>query len=184
MHTIMSGPTSIGRRDLYRALLILATAVLPSVAVANSLLRTTPGGLQHKEVLEGHGEPVASGQIAEIQMVMRLNEKGRKGAELHNSRGERKRIAFVLGTDYVMPALNEGIQGMKPGGRRLLLAPPAFAYDHKGLDGVIPPETSVILLVDLLAVREPDLDKISQRIPAIFAVFSFNEATTSRSLVP
>lgn len=55
----------------------------------------------------------------------------------------------------MLPAFNEGVVGMRPGGRRLLMVPPVFAYGERGVEEAVPPDASLILLVDLVAV-DPD----------------------------
>jgi FKBP-type peptidyl-prolyl cis-trans isomerase len=53
-----------------------------------------------------------------------------------------------------MPGWNDGIVGMQPGGRRLLFLPPVLAYGAKGVQGIVPPDASLILIIELL-----DLEK-------------------------
>jgi peptidylprolyl isomerase len=83
-----------------------------------------------------------------------LDDNGRKGREFYNSRREGTPVSFVIGTDRVMPGWNDGIVGMQPGGKRLLLLPPALGYGAKGVQGIVPPNASLILIIELL-----DLEK-------------------------
>jgi FKBP-type peptidyl-prolyl cis-trans isomerase len=133
----------------------LLLAVMAPLARAEPPFEMTAGGMQYKTLLEGEGAPAVKGQVVHIQFVGWLNEAGQKGKELFNSRRDKGPISYVLGTDRMMPAFNEGVIGMKPGGRRLLMVPPVFAYGNRGVDDVIPPNSSLILLVDLIAV-DPD----------------------------
>jgi FKBP-type peptidyl-prolyl cis-trans isomerase FkpA len=133
--------------------LILSYGVIVFPATAEPLLITTSGGLQLQELVKGSGEPAQTGQTVRIHFVGWIDEQGQKGKALYNSRSEGKPISFVLGTKKMMPAFKEGIVGMKAGGRRLLRVPPKFAYGKRGVDDVIPPNTSLILLVDLLAIE-------------------------------
>ena len=63
-------------------------------------------------------------------------------------------MSFVIGTDRVMPGWNDGIIGMQPGGRRLLFLPPELAYGAKGVQDIVPPNASLIFIIELL-----DLEK-------------------------
>ncbi len=153
MRTLMFVILSAFKRKLAQGLALLILVMPMPLAVADPPLQMTAGGLQFRQLVEGEGEPVVLGQVAQIHLVMWVDDRGQKGTELYNSRRDREPVSFVVGTDMIMPALNEAVLGMKAGGRRLLLVPPAFAYGDKGLEGVIAPETSVILLVDLISVQ-------------------------------
>lgn len=141
-------------RGLPAALLMAAAVVLApyggAAAPENAPLGLTGGGVQFRDLVEGAGTPLAEGQHATIHLVMWLDDAGRRGPELYNSRADREPVSFVVGAEFMMPALNEGVQGMKPGGRRLLLVPPALAYGASGLGDVVPPDTPIMFLVDLL----------------------------------
>ena len=131
----------------------LLLAAMTPLTQAEPPFEMTAGGMQYKILIEGEGTPAAKGQVVHIQFVGWLNESGQKGKELFNSCRDKGPVAYVLGTDRMMPAFNEGVIGMKPGGRRLLMVPPVFAYGDRGVDDVIAPNSGLILLVDLLAAN-------------------------------
>ena len=83
-----------------------------------------------------------------------LDADGRQGRELYNSRREGRPLSFVVGTDRVMPGWNDGVIGMKPGGKRLLRVPPARAYGARGVQDVIPPNAGLMLMIDLIEVEK------------------------------
>jgi FKBP-type peptidyl-prolyl cis-trans isomerase len=155
MHTVMRIGAFMNPRYLMMLAAVLLLAAMTPLAQAEPPFEMTAGGMQYKTLIEGEGTPAAKGQVVHIQFVGWLNEAGQKGKELFNSRRDKGPISYVLGTDRMMPAFNEGVIGMRPGGRRLLMVPPVFAYGDRGVDGVIPPNSSMILLVDLVAV-DPD----------------------------
>ncbi len=75
-----------------------------------------------------------------------------RGARSSTASWNRKEpFTFVLGKKQVIPGWEFGIQGMKVGGRRELIIPPAVAYGSKGTAG-IPPNETLIFVVDLLGV--------------------------------
>ena len=122
--------------------------------IAEPPFETTAGGIQFKQLVEGEGSAAKIGNVVRIHLVGWIDEQGQKGKELYNSRREQGPIAFVLGSDKVMPAWNEGVLGMKSGGRRLLMVPPRFAYGARGVEGAVPPDTSLILLIDLMSIED------------------------------
>jgi FKBP-type peptidyl-prolyl cis-trans isomerase len=136
---------------------LVSTAALITVLVAVQVsaeprFEMTTGGMQYKTLVEGKGPPVEVDQTAHIHVVGWLAKAGQKGRELFNSRRDKGVISYVLGTDRMLPAFNEGVIGMKPGERRLLMVPPVFAYGERGVEDAVPPNASLILLVDLVRV--------------------------------
>ncbi len=83
-----------------------------------------------------------------------LDDSGRKGKEIYNSRQWRDPVAFVIGTDKVMQGWNEGVTGMKPGGRRLLMLPPALGYGARSVDDIIPANARLIFVIELLELQK------------------------------
>ena len=63
----------------------------------------------------------------------------------------------VIGTDGVMPGWNAGVVGMKPGGSRMLLLPPAMAYGDRQVEGVVPANAPMMFRIELLSLDDsPD----------------------------
>jgi len=63
-------------------------------------------------------------------------------------------IHRCIGTDRVMPAWNEGVIGMKPGGRRLLRVPAELGYGARGVEDIVPPNSRLIFVIELLELRK------------------------------
>ena len=93
------------------------------------------------------------GDIALIHFVGWVDEKGQRGREIYNSRMKQEPVSFVIGTDKVMQAWNEGVIGMKVGGTRLLRIPPELGYGDKAVEDVVPANAYLQFIIELLAVE-------------------------------
>lgn len=134
-------------------LLLLSAALASSLVVADNF-QVTPNGVQYKDLKPGSGEAAAVGDVATIQFTGWLDDEGRKGKELYNSRQQGKAVAFVIGTERIMQGWNEGVIGMRPGGKRLLKVPPSLGYGAKGVENYIPPDARLIFIIDLLELEK------------------------------
>jgi len=77
---------------------------------------------------------------------------GRKGAQFDTSAGRPTPFGFIIGVGKVIKGWDEGVPGMKEGGKRTLIIPPAMAYGDKGAGGVIPPGATLLFDVELVKV--------------------------------
>ena len=116
--------------------------------------RSGAGGLRIKDLQTGQGVAAQEGMVATIQFIGWLDDKGARGREIYNSRAAGRPVSFVVGTDKVMPAWNAGVIGMRPGGTRMLLVPPALAYGQRGVDDVVPPNAPLMLRIELISLEE------------------------------
>ena len=83
-----------------------------------------------------------------------LSAEGERGREIVNSRSERQPISFVIGTERVMPGWNEGVIGMREGGKRLVRLPPELAFGARGSAGVIPPNSGLVFMMELVSLKK------------------------------
>ena len=111
------------------------------------------GGVKARTLQAGNGPAVEPGQVATVHVIGWLDREGTRGPELFNSRQHGKPISFVVGDDGVMPAWNVGVQGMRPGGKRMLLIPPAMGYGAKGVDELVPGNSPLMFQIELVAVE-------------------------------
>ena len=63
-------------------------------------------------------------------------------------------MSFVIGTGRVMPAWNAGVEGMRPGGRRMLLVPSAMGYGERGVQGLVPADAPLMFQVELVSLKD------------------------------
>lgn len=112
-------------------------------------MTTTASGLQYRDEVEGTGATAKSGDQVAVHYTGTL-ENGRK---FDSSRDRGKPFEFALGTGSVIRGWDEGVAGMKVGGRRLLVIPPELGYGARGAGGVIPPNSTLHFDVELLEIR-------------------------------
>jgi peptidylprolyl isomerase len=127
----------------------------PSIAQANALggemsapkPRTTASGLQITDLVVGEGAEATAGQTVSVNYRGTLQN----GKEFDSSYG-RGPFSFPLGAGRVIKGWDEGVAGMKVGGKRQLVIPPDLAYGSRGAGGVIPPDATLLFDVELLGV--------------------------------
>ena len=121
---------------------------------ANPVFETLEGGMKARTLAEGTGPAAQVGQVATIQFVAWLDESGVRGRELYSTYREARPVSFVVGTDKVMPAWNAAVQGMKPGGKRMLLVPAAMGYGADGVEGLVPADAPLVFQIELVKVED------------------------------
>lgn len=115
-----------------------------------SIMIDTPSGLQYEDTRVGDGAEAKAGRQVSVHYTGWLYEDGRQGAKFDSSRDRNEPFSFPLGAGHVIKGWDEGVQGMKVGGRRTLIIPPALGYGARGAGGVIPPNATLQFDVELL----------------------------------
>jgi FKBP-type peptidyl-prolyl cis-trans isomerase len=110
---------------------------------------TTPSGLKYIDQVIGTGDPAVAGKTTTVHYTGRL-ENGKK---FDSSVDRGQPFSFPLGAGRVIKGWDEGVAGMKVGGKRTLTIPPSLGYGAQGAGGVIPPNATLIFDVELLGVR-------------------------------
>ena len=116
---------------------------------------TAPRTLQSTDLRVGVGPAIHAGQTAVVDYTGWLYDSTApqdEGKEFDTSLS-RAPFRFVLGAGRVIKGWDEGVAGMRAGGRRRLVIPPALAYGARGAGGVIPPNATLVFEVELVAIR-------------------------------
>jgi peptidylprolyl isomerase len=110
---------------------------------------TPPPELVIEELEEGTGDEAAAGHTVEVHYVG-VSWRTRQQFDASWDRGDT--FSFRLGGGQVITGWDEGVAGMKVGGRRRLVIPPGKAYGKQGAGGVIGPDETLVFVVDLLGL--------------------------------
>jgi peptidylprolyl isomerase len=138
-------------RQIVVAALLMIAALPPSHAQQGKRM-TTADGLQIIEVKEGTGAS-AKGKTATVHYTGWLYANGQKGAKFDSSVDRNEPFSCPVGQGRVIKGWAEGVAGMKVGGKRTLIIPPALGYGARGAGGVIPPNATLMFDVELLGVK-------------------------------
>ena len=110
---------------------------------------TLTSGLIIEDLVTGDGAEAAAGQEVTVHYTGWLTD----GKKFDSSKDRDDPFVFPLGGGRVIRGWDEGVQGMKVGGRRKLTIPPALGYGVHGAGGVIPPNATLVFEVELLATE-------------------------------
>ena len=110
---------------------------------------TTPSGLKYTDDVVGSGEEATAGQTAVVHYTGWLLN----GQKFDSSKDRGQPFSFPLGGGRVIKGWDEGVAGMKVGGKRTLIVPPALGYGLNGAGNVIPPMATLKFEVELLELR-------------------------------
>lgn len=125
----------------------LDSATNPTAATGDAT--STTGGLVVQDEVVGTGAEAAAGDILSVDYTGKLQD----GTVFDTSVGKQP-INFPVGMGYVIPGWDQGLIGMKEGGKRILIIPPSLAYGAEQ-KGVIPPNSTLIFEVELVKVSRP-----------------------------
>lgn len=115
-------------------------------------MQTTASGLQYEDTTVGSGAEAVAGKRVRVHYTGWLYNDGVKGAKFDSSKDRGDPFDFPLGGGRVIKGWDEGVQGMKVGGTRVLVIPADLGYGSRGAGGVIPPNATLMFEVELLGV--------------------------------
>jgi FKBP-type peptidyl-prolyl cis-trans isomerase FkpA len=127
---------------------IESTEFAPALGIELELMTRLSSGLYLRDVVEGSGSPARAGQRVALRYITWLPD----GRQLDDNVGDPGPLEFQLGRGVVIRGWEQGIAGMRPGGQRMLVVPPALAYGRSGR-GAVPPDAVLVFLIELLGVR-------------------------------
>jgi peptidylprolyl isomerase/FKBP-type peptidyl-prolyl cis-trans isomerase FkpA len=120
----------------------------PGQRTAQAPASTTRGGVQIVDLRPGNGPAAQSGQRVRVHYTGKLTN----GSTFDSSVGKQP-FTFTLGAGEVISGWDQGVAGMKVGGKRRLTIPPAMAYGARGVPPQIPPNSTLVFEVDLLGTE-------------------------------
>ena len=130
-----------------RSLIAAVAFLFSTLAAAQGLMKT--------DTVVGKGAEAKAGQTVSVNYTGWLYDssaKDNKGKQFDSSIG-RGPFSFPLGGGRVIPGWDQGVAGMKVGGKRTLIIPPSLGYGSRGAGGVIPPNATLVFDVELLGVQ-------------------------------
>lgn len=134
------------------------TPPAPAAAPAEALLVT--------DLVPGIGDEALPGMIAIVHYTGWLYDAaapGQRGRQFDSSRERGRPFSFPLGGGRVIRGWEQGVPGMKVGGKRLLVIPPSLAYGARDIgNGLIPPQSTLVFEVELLALETVTLTPQAQ----------------------
>lgn len=135
------------------ALSVFFCAVMVRSAAAAGKTAKLPSGLVYEDLQVGTGPEAKAGQKVTVHYTGWLNEKGDKGKKFDSSVDSKRPFVFNLGAREVIKGWDEGVAGMKVGGKRRLMIPANLGYGARGAGRDIPPNSDLIFDVELLKVQ-------------------------------
>ncbi len=139
---------------------LLGLAALLAAAPALAVVPAPPkdaivlaSGTQVIDTAVGSGDVAYPGKLVAVHYTGWLYENGGKGKKFDSSRDRAEPFDFPLGAGQVIQGWDEGVAGMKVGGKRTLIIPPQAGYGDNGAGADIPPGATLIFEVELVAVR-------------------------------
>jgi FKBP-type peptidyl-prolyl cis-trans isomerase FkpA len=135
--------------------LLLAAAAFADVSVGgpsktNGKPITTASGLKYWELKVGDGRAAKAGDVVKVHYTGWLTN----GKKFDSSLDRNEPFKFALGAGEVIKGWDEGVAGMKIGGKRQLRIPPELGYGAAGAPGAIPPNATLVFDVELLGLEK------------------------------
>ena len=112
-------------------------------------VKATASGLQYSVVKEGTGKKPTAESTVKVHYTGTLLD----GTKFDSSVDRGQPFEFVIGVGQVIKGWDQGVAGMKVGGRRRITIPPNLAYGKRGAGGVIGPDETLVFVVDLIGLR-------------------------------
>jgi FKBP-type peptidyl-prolyl cis-trans isomerase FkpA len=115
----------------------------------------TRSGLKYVDLKVGAGDAAHPAQVVDVHYTGWLTD----GTKFESSRDANQPLTFRVGAGDVLKGWDEGVIGMKVGGKRRLVLPPELGYGKQGAGSVVPPNATLVFEFELLAVRKPSQER-------------------------
>jgi FKBP-type peptidyl-prolyl cis-trans isomerase len=141
------------------AALVLVSLAAPSPTAlaatdgAPGKMTELANGLKYTDTTVGSGAEATPGHKVSVHYTGWLYNNDKKGSKFDSSLDRGQPFGFALGAHQVIRGWDEGVAGMKVGGKRTLIIPPDLGYGARGAPPVIPPNATLIFDVELLKVE-------------------------------
>ena len=124
------------------------TSYAAALGVDVSRMTRTPSGLYYQDLVTGQGTEADSGKTVRTYYTGWLTS----GEQFDSNRGKTP-FQFILGTGMVIKGWDQGIKGMRVGGRRRIVVPPALGYGKAGQPGTVPSRATLVFDIELKKVH-------------------------------
>ena len=131
--------------------IMLGSLFFATGAVAEMV--TTDSGLRYEDHEVGMGSDTVAGDRVEVHYTGWLDNDGEKGQKFDSSVDRGRTFSFILGTGRVIKGWDEGVAGMKIGGKRTLYIPSELGYGSRGSGRAIPPNADLIFDVEMISIK-------------------------------
>lgn len=138
------------------AMLAIATPVTAESAKEKTMMKKTVTELQKIDQTVGKGKEAIAGTTVSVHYTGWLYDPSKPdghGSKFDSSVDRGEPFSFFLGGGQVIQGWDEGVAGMKEGGKRTLIIPSHMGYGARGAGGVIPPNATLVFDVELLNVK-------------------------------
>ena len=126
-------------------------AATPAPEAAGGKVHKLASGLQYEDVVVGSGKMAEPGMNVSVHYTGWLTDEAKTKFDSSVDRGQP--FQFQLGAGQVIQGWDEGVKGMRIGGKRKLTIPPDLGYGSRGASGVIPPNATLLFDVELIDVK-------------------------------
>jgi len=141
------------KHTLTITIFVLALAIA-AFAQGQANMTTTKSGLKYIDEKVGTGDVAVKGATVEVHYTGWLSVNGKRCSKFDSPLDRNMPFPFKLGARQVIPGWDEGVEGMKVGGKRELIIPPDLAYGARAVGGVIPANSTLDFEVELLKVTK------------------------------
>ncbi|MFA4874820.1 MAG: FKBP-type peptidyl-prolyl cis-trans isomerase [bacterium] len=130
---------------------VMTIVLLAISSVSFAAVNKTNSGLRYEDTKVG--TVATAGKTVLVDYTGWLDESGKKGKKFDSSLDRNQPFSFKLGGGMVIKGWDEGVAGMKVGGKRTLMIPASLGYGARGAGAAIPPNANLIFDVELLDVK-------------------------------